>query len=55
MNTRLVLAVIAAVVGLGLLVLLPRWLDGYGLSLAIGILNYTVLATAWARLSGPTC
>ncbi|MBP7062864.1 branched-chain amino acid ABC transporter permease [Ferrovibrio sp.] len=54
MNTRLVLAVIAAVVGLGLLVLLPRWLDGYGLSLAIGILNYTVLATAWALFSGPT-
>ncbi len=44
----------AAALGLGLLALLPRWLDGYGLSLAIGILNYTVLATAWALFSGPT-
>lgn len=44
----------AAILGLGLLALLPRWLDGYGLSLAIGILNYTVLATAWALFSGPT-
>ncbi len=54
MNAKFALAVIAAAVGLGLLVLLPRWLDGYGLSLAIGILNYTVLATAWALFSGPT-
>lgn len=54
MNPRFALAAIAAAIGLGLLVLLPRWLDGYGLSLAIGILNYTVLATAWALFSGPT-
>ncbi len=54
MNAKFALAVIAAAVGLGLLALLPRWLDGYGLSLAIGILNYTVLATAWALFSGPT-
>lgn len=54
MNPKFALAAIAAAIGLGLLVLLPRWLDGYGLSLAIGILNYTVLATAWALFSGPT-
>lgn len=54
MNAKFLLAAIAAAFGLGLLAVLPRWLDGYGLSLAIGILNYTVLATAWALFSGPT-
>jgi branched-chain amino acid transport system permease protein len=37
-----------------LLAFVPRLVDGYGLSLAINILNYTLLATAWALFSGPT-
>jgi branched-chain amino acid transport system permease protein len=37
-----------------LLALLPLFADGYGLSLGIGVLNYAVLATAWAMFSGPT-
>lgn len=53
MTTRVIFMVmtVAAVAGLAWL---PRVLDGYALSLAIGILNYTVLATAWALFSGPT-
>jgi branched-chain amino acid transport system permease protein len=38
----------------GLLALVPLFADGYGLSLGIGVLNYAVLATAWAMFSGPT-
>jgi branched-chain amino acid transport system permease protein len=38
----------------GLLALVPLFVDGYGLSLGIGVLNYAVLATAWAMFSGPT-
>lgn len=37
-----------------LLAMLPLYADGYGLSLGIGMLNYAVLATAWAMFSGPT-
>jgi branched-chain amino acid transport system permease protein len=37
-----------------LLATVPLFADGYGLSLAIGILSYAVLATAWAMFSGPT-
>lgn len=37
-----------------LLALLPLFADGYGLSLGIAVLNYAVLATAWALFSGPT-
>ncbi len=54
MNAKLLLGGLAALAAIILLALLPRILDGYGLSLAIGILNYTVLATAWALFSGPT-
>lgn len=32
----------------------PRFVDGYGLSLAISLASYAVLATAWALFSGPT-
>lgn len=32
----------------------PLFADGYYLSLGLSLLNYTVLATAWAMFSGPT-
>ncbi|MBP7670593.1 MAG: branched-chain amino acid ABC transporter permease [Ferrovibrio sp.] len=54
MNLRLALGGLAALIAIAGLALLPQYLSGYGLSLAIGILNYTVLATAWALFSGPT-
>jgi branched-chain amino acid transport system permease protein len=38
----------------GLLAYFPFVADGYQLSLGISILNYAVLATAWAMFSGPT-
>ncbi len=37
-----------------LLSAVPLVVDGYGLSLSIGLANYTILATAWALFSGPT-
>lgn len=37
-----------------LLALLPWFADGYGLSMSINIMNYAILATAWAMFSGPT-
>jgi branched-chain amino acid transport system permease protein len=46
------LAGIAALIAL--LACVPFVADGYRLSLAISLLNYTVLATAWALFSGPT-
>ena len=45
---------IAAVIAIALLAAVPMVADGYFLSLAITLLNYTVLATAWALFSGPT-
>lgn len=46
------LAGLAALIAL--LACVPFVADGYRLSLAISLLNYTVLATAWALFSGPT-
>jgi len=43
-----------AVVALVLLACLPLVVDGYLLSLGVGIAMYTVLATSWALFSGPT-
>lgn len=43
-----------AVALVALLACVPLVADGYRLSLAISLLNYTVLATAWALFSGPT-
>ena len=43
-------AVLAAI----LLIALPLFANGYYLALAISILYFTVLATAWALFSGPT-
>jgi branched-chain amino acid transport system permease protein len=49
------LAVIGALAaGFVLLVFVPSFANGYQLSLAINIMNYTVLATAWTLFSGPT-
>ncbi|MCG6874535.1 MAG: branched-chain amino acid ABC transporter permease [Betaproteobacteria bacterium] len=41
-------------VALAILACLPFLVDGYLLSLAVGIAMYTVLATSWALFSGPT-
>ncbi|MBM3555982.1 MAG: branched-chain amino acid ABC transporter permease [Alphaproteobacteria bacterium] len=46
--------IVAALALLGGLACVPVLVGGYGLSLAINILNYSVLATAWALFSGPT-
>lgn len=45
--------VIGAAVALALAAV-PLYADGYGMSLAIGMLHYAVLSTAWAMFSGPT-
>jgi branched-chain amino acid transport system permease protein len=44
----------AAGLGLAALTLLPLYADAYYLALAIGLLQFTVLATAWGLFSGPT-
>jgi branched-chain amino acid transport system permease protein len=43
-----------AAIAIALLACVPLVADGYRLALGIAILNYTVLATAWALFSGPT-
>lgn len=45
---------IACLIGVALLAALPFAVADYGLSLAINIVSYTVLATAWSLFSGPT-
>ena len=52
-RVRLAVAV-AACAGLALLAWLPMYVDAYYLALAIGLLQFTVLATAWGLFSGPT-
>jgi len=47
-------AAFAACAGLAVLALLPMYVDAYYLALAIGLLQFTVLATAWGLFSGPT-
>jgi branched-chain amino acid transport system permease protein len=44
----------AALAVIALLAAVPWVADGYRMSLAIALMNYTVLATAWALFSGPT-
>jgi branched-chain amino acid transport system permease protein len=51
---RTLLRFAAAVAAVALLAMVPGVADGYQLSLAIGIMSYTVLSTAWALFSGPT-
>ena len=43
-----------AVAALVILLLVPRFVDVYWLALALDILKYVALATAWAFFSGPT-
>jgi branched-chain amino acid transport system permease protein len=54
MTLPLLLKLAGAAALMALLACVPFVADGYRLSLAIGLLNYTVLATAWALFSGPT-
>ena len=46
--------VMVALGGLAVLAFLPLYVNAYYLSLAIGLLQFTVLATAWGMFSGPT-
>lgn len=45
---------LAGAVGVAILAGVPFLFGDYGLSLAINIMSYTVLATAWSLFSGPT-
>lgn len=54
MNAKVLFALAAAAAGIAVLSLVPLYADSYQLSLAINLMNYTVLATAWALFSGPT-
>lgn len=45
---------VAALAGLVVLGFFPAYADAYYLALAISLLQYTVLATAWGMFSGPT-
>lgn len=45
---------LAAVVVFAILATVPLYANAYQLSLAITLMNYTVLATAWSLFSGPT-
>ncbi|MFO1364717.1 MAG: branched-chain amino acid ABC transporter permease [Burkholderiales bacterium] len=54
MSGRAAAALAGAAALVALLATVPLVADDYRLSLAISIMNYTVLATAWALFSGPT-
>lgn len=54
MTLSLPVKLLGAAVLTALLACIPFVADSYRLSLAISLLNYTVLATAWALFSGPT-
>jgi branched-chain amino acid transport system permease protein len=54
MNARTIALGAAALAALVLLALVPQLAGAYHLSLAISLLQYTVLATAWGLFSGPT-
>ena len=54
MSPTQIAALSAGGAGLVVLALLPRYADAYYLSLAISLLQFTVLATAWGLFSGPT-
>ena len=53
-SPRLLAAAAAAAAILASLALLPLVADGYQLSLAVSLMMYAVLATAWTLFSGPT-
>lgn len=54
MTIRSALLAAIALAALALLAFVPRLANAYYLALAIGLLQYTVLATAWGLFSGPT-
>lgn len=54
MSTRTFITAVVLAGAVALLALVPSVANGYQLSLAINIMNYTVLATAWTLFSGPT-
>ena len=54
MNRHLVWQLPALAVAVAALAAFPLVADGYYLALGISMLNYVVLATAWALFSGPT-
>lgn len=54
MTARTIVLGLAALTTLVTLAFLPRLANAYHLSLAISLLQYTVLATAWGMFSGPT-
>jgi branched-chain amino acid transport system permease protein len=54
MNARFLAGIFASLGLIALLALVPYFTNGYQLSLAISIVSYTVLATAWTLFSGPT-
>lgn len=54
MKSSLPVKLLGAAALVALLACVPMVADSYRLSLAISLLNYTVLATAWALFSGPT-
>jgi branched-chain amino acid transport system permease protein len=54
MSARNLLIFLTVTAGVALLAYVPSVTNGYQLSLAINIMSYTVLATAWTLFSGPT-
>jgi branched-chain amino acid transport system permease protein len=54
MSGRTLVFIAGAAILVVLLAFVPSVTNGYQLSLAINIMNYTVLATAWTLFSGPT-
>ena len=54
MTARTIMLGVAALAGLLLLAFVPQLVNAYYLALAISLLQYTVLATAWGLFSGPT-
>lgn len=54
MSARNLVIMLALAALIAALAFVPSVANGYQLSLAINIMNYTVLATAWTLFSGPT-
>lgn len=54
MTMRAIIVGVIALAALVVLAFVPRLANAYYLALAIGLLQYTVLATAWGLFSGPT-
>ncbi len=54
MTMRSAILAATALAALALLAFVPHLANAYYLALAIGLLQYTVLATAWGLFSGPT-